>query len=221
MPGLLCLVTDRRRLTARLHTAPSDAVPALLAQVAAAADAGVDLVIVREPDLPARDLASLVRQVIAAVRGRARVLVNDRLDVALACHADGVHLRERSFGIGAVRAIAPRPFLVGRSVHDEAAARAAVDADYLLAGTVFASASKPEGTRLLGVEGLRRIAGVASAPVLGIGGIEQPAMVSAVMAAGAAGVAVIGALQPTEVGRAGMTSVQNRVRDLRSGFDLS
>lgn len=219
--GLLCLVTDRRRLAERLQIPSDDSVAALIDQIAAAAEAGVDLVVVREPDLPARTLATLVRETLAVVRGRARVVVNDRLDVALACGADGVHLRGRSFDVAAARQIAPRPFLIGRSVHDEAAAREAADADYLFAGTVFATASKPGATRLLGTEGVRRIAAASSAPVLGIGGVDRPELVAAVMGAGAAGVAAIGGLQPTGVGGGAVTTVQNCVRRLRSGFDLS
>lgn len=219
--GLLCLVTDRRRLAERLQIPPDACLAALIDQLAAAAEAGVDLIVVREPDLPARALADLVRRTVAVARGRARVVVNDRLDVALACGADGVHLRERSFDVAAARQIAPRRFLIGRSVHDEAAARASDGADYLFAGTVFATTSKPGATRLLGAAGLERIVRASSAPVLGIGGVDRPELVAAVMGAGAAGVAAIGGLEPTGVGRGAVTTVQNSVRRLRSGFDLS
>ena len=93
---ILCLVTDRRRLGAAMGAPASEWVDALHQQVAAAAEAGIDFVQVREPDLEARELAALVRSLmrrVAAARRR-RILVNDRLDVALAAGAAGVHLKE-------------------------------------------------------------------------------------------------------------------------------
>jgi thiamine-phosphate pyrophosphorylase len=186
-----CLVTDRRRLcggdvpfeTARRR---------LTGQVAAAVEAGVELVLVREPDLDARHLARLVRDLVAVRRATAtRLVVNDRLDVALAEGADGVHLRGDSFAASAVRRIVPPGFVVGRSVHTVAEARAAGPVDYLVAGTVFPTVSKPAAVAWLGVEGLSSIARAVSAPVLAIGGMTA-AHLADVQAAGAAGVAAIG-----------------------------
>jgi thiamine-phosphate pyrophosphorylase len=186
-----CLVTDRRRLCG--ESAVFDEVRRrLLQQVREAVDAGVDLIQLREGDLPAAALADLARDFVAAARGTAtRVLVNDRLDVALACGAGGVHLRADSMGADAVRRIAPPGFLVTRSVHraDEAARAGAVD--YLVAGTVFASLSKPAGASLLGVDGLAAIVRAAGVPVLAIGGITTE-RIEAVRRAGAAGIAGIG-----------------------------
>src|SRR5207247_1866179 len=127
----------------------------LLAQVRHAVHAGVDLIQVRERDLEAAALAALVRDVLAAARGTpTRVVVNDRLDVALACGADGVHLRHDSVRAETVRTIAPAGFLVGRSVHDLAEAEGAGPVDYLIAGTVFPTPSKPAATPILGLDGL-------------------------------------------------------------------
>ena len=70
------------------------------------------------------------------------MIVNDRLDVALACGADGVHLRADSFTVTAARRLVPSSFLVGRSVHSASEAPAADGADYIVAGTVFPTASK-------------------------------------------------------------------------------
>jgi thiamine-phosphate pyrophosphorylase len=187
----LCLVTDRRRLVPP-DAAEASAVRCLLAQVHHAIAAGVDLIQIRERDLEARALAALVREIVAAARGTAtRVVVNDRLDVAMACGADGVHLRSASFAPAAVRRIAPRPFIVGRSIHGVDDLAALGDADYAIAGTVFRSASKPDGHQLLGVEGLRGLAAAASCPVLAIGGIGVE-RVGEVAASGAAGIAAIG-----------------------------
>jgi thiamine-phosphate pyrophosphorylase len=138
---VLCLVSDRRAIGGR----------ALVQLVGEAARAGVDLIQIRERDLDDGALVALARAAVAAVHGTsARVIVNDRTDVALAAGAAGVHLRSDSIPPRRARAMAGDGFLVGRSVHDEAEA-AAVDAeggcDYLIFGTVFPSSSKPAGSR--------------------------------------------------------------------------
>ncbi len=216
----LCLVTDRVRLARRLGLAPGAALDAVAVLAGEAARAGVDLIQVREPGLEARDLARLVRAVIAAARpAGARVVVNDRLDVALACGADGVHLKASSMPAGAVRRLAPVPFLVGRSAHDLREVRAAVDGgvDYLTFGTVFRSASKRPDWPLAGVAGLQEaVRAAAPVPVLAIGGVN-PDTASDVAAAGAAGVAVIDALLPDRI-PAG-PALAGRVDALRRVFD--
>jgi thiamine-phosphate pyrophosphorylase len=193
----ICLVTDSRRL-AGAGAAHSERRRCLLAQARFAVDAGVDLIQVRERDLEAAALAGWVSELLAVARGSAtRIVVNDRLDVALACGADGVHLRADSMAVGAARRLAPLGFLVGRSVHTPNEAVDASDADYLIAGTVFPSQSKDLAHRVLGVDGLRAMVVAASVPVLAIGGISLGRL-DAVAATGAAGVAAIGLfMQPT------------------------
>src|SRR6478609_6587644 len=94
---ILCLVTDRRRLGAATGARPDRWIEALQEQVRAAAVAGVDLIQLREPDLEAGELTRLTRSLMELVDGTAtRVLVNDRVDVALAAGASGVQLKERS-----------------------------------------------------------------------------------------------------------------------------
>jgi thiamine-phosphate pyrophosphorylase len=189
-----CLVTDRRRLCPGARSF-ADARRGLVEQARRAAADGIDLIHVRERDLAAADLAALVADVVAVTRGSAtRVVVNDRIDVALACGADGVHLRADSVPVAEARRLLPAPRLVGRSVHSVQEAIAASDADYLIAGTVFPSASKSTGplaAELLGIEGLRAIVNASAVPVLAIGGIT-PDRIDSVLAAGAAGIAAIG-----------------------------
>ncbi len=177
---MLCLVTDRRR------RAPVE-------QAREAADAGVDIIHVREPDLEAAELAALVSAIVDVTRGsRTRVVVNDRLDVALACGAAGVHLREESMAAVRVRAIAPASFLIGRSIHSEALARESANAaDYVIAGTVFPTRSKPGLQKFLGLDGLAHVVAALQVPVLAIGGMSVD-RVSEVAKAGAAGLAAIG-----------------------------
>lgn len=197
----ICLVTDRRR---------SDPV----AQACAAAAAGIDLVQVRERDLDGRSLAALVRAVLEAVRGSAtRVVVNDRLDVALACAADGVHLRADSIQVADARRIAPVGFLIGRSVHATADAADLDGADYAIAGTVFPTSSKPGLSSHLGEEGLRRFVAVSRVPVLAIGGMSVDTSPVAARA-GAAGIAAIELFSVPE-------TIDNLARALRSRFDTT
>lgn len=164
----------------------------LVEQAKAAVDAGVELIQIRERDLEARQLADLVHDVLAVARGRStRVMVNDRLDVAWTCGAEGVHLRADSVPTAEARRMAPRPFVIGRSVHSVEEARSAGDVDYLIAGTVFATPSKGEGHALLGTDGLRAIVAAARVPVLAIGGIASD-RIEEIARTGAAGIAGIG-----------------------------
>lgn len=189
--GILCLVTDRGRCGLESEQARIDAV---VAQVTEAAGAGIDLVQVRERGLAAAALAELVERCIRSVRGRrTRIVVNDRLDVALATRADGVHLPGDSLDPARVRALAPEGFVIGCSVHDRheaIAAQATSAVDYLVFGTVFPSASKPVGHVCAGADALDRVAGAVRIPVLGIGGIDSETLPT-VAATGAAGVAAI------------------------------
>jgi thiamine-phosphate pyrophosphorylase len=192
----------------------------LSTQIGHAIDAGVDIVQIREHDLNARDLSSLVRAAVALTRGtRTRVVVNDRVDIALACAADGVHLRADSVPAAAVRKVAPPRFLVGRSVHSVAAAREAGDGvDYLIAGTVWATESKPPNHSLLGLAGLAAIVSAAGVPVLAVGGVSVE-RARDLAAAGVAGIAAIGLfLGPSRVGcRA--TDLGDAIGSLRRSFD--
>jgi thiamine-phosphate pyrophosphorylase len=183
---VVCLITDRRR--------GGGGADAIVERVAWAARSGVHLIQVRERDLEGGPLTQLVRRCVEAVRGtRTRVLVNDRVDVALAAGAHGVHLRADSMPAPRVRALCPPGFVVGRSVHarDEAVAVAAGGGlDYLLFGTVFATASKP-GRIPAGLSALADVASAVPLPVLAVGGVT-PDKVGEVVGAGAAGFAAIG-----------------------------
>jgi thiamine-phosphate diphosphorylase len=194
----LCLVTDRRRL-AGANATLGDTRRCLVAQARHAVAAGIHLIQLRERDLEAADLAALTRDLLGVTRGTStRVVVNDRLDVALACGAGGVHLRGDSISIIDARRIAPAGFLVGRSIRSPLEAARAADADYLIAGTAFATRSKPAAQTLLGLDGLRAIVSAASVPVLAIGGIGVEHC-DGVAGAGAAGIAAIGLFMAAEV----------------------
>jgi thiamine-phosphate diphosphorylase len=215
---ILCLVTDRTRLCPSCDG--RQAQRCLVAQVRAAVEAGVDLVQIRERDLEAASLAAIVAEGTRIARGTGtRIVVNDRLDVAIAAGADGVHLRAESIPVAAARTAAPRGFLVGRSVHDVNEATRAADADYLIAGTVFSSSSKAEGRQLLGESGLAAIAGAVQVPVLAIGGITIEHL-PAIAAAEAAGIAAIGLfLGGGADGECRSVPLGTLVEAARAGFD--
>lgn len=150
-----------------------------------------DIVEVREPELTSRELCQLVLAVVAAARAASlRVVVNDRVDVALAAGADGVHLPASGPPVAAVRGIVPPGFLIGRSAHSDAEIDRAAGADYLIFGTVFSTLSKP-GVHGQGLEALRRAVGRFRGPVLAIGGVTA-ANAQDVLGTGAAGYAGIG-----------------------------
>jgi thiamine-phosphate pyrophosphorylase len=218
---MICLVTDRRRLLD--GASPGATSACLVEQVRRAVDAAVDLVQVRERDLEAASLAALMVELLAVTRGTAtRLVVNDRIDVAIACGADGVHLRGDSISIAAARQLAPAGFLVGRSVHGRDEAIAAAGADYLIAGTVFRSASKGETTALIGIRGLQAIVQAVDRPVLAIGGIGDE-RIDEIANAGAAGIAAIGLFMAPPGGAAadGCRAIDLRdiVHNARSRFD--
>jgi len=230
-------VTDRQRLCPLLQTTagprsanhpnPNEDVVrrCLRQQVQYAVEAQVDVVQIRERDRDAGELAALVREAVAIARGtRSRVIVNDRLDIALACGAGGVHLRGDSVPPAAVRGSVPAGFLVGRSVRNvEEALAAAPYVDYLVAGTVWPSESKSQNHAVLGTIGLTAIVRSVNVPVLAIGGVEV-SRVAAVAASGAAGAAAIGLFlapdaRPTAACRA--TPLTHIVEVVRARFDTS
>jgi thiamine-phosphate pyrophosphorylase len=159
---------------------------------------GVDWIQIREKDLAARDLLELVRNVLAQPNPRGvKILVNTRIDVALAAGASGAHLPSGSPAPLAWRAMTPPGFLLGVSCHSPEEVRTAAEegADYVVFGPVFPPLSKPAKSPPAGLEGLSRaVAAAAKIPVLALGGITR-SRISACIEAGAAGVAGISLYQ--------------------------
>lgn len=179
----LCLVTDRTVIKGGLGD--------LIERVSQAVDGGVDLVQLREKDLSSGELLELAASILAAIAGRAKLIVNERADVALAAGAHGIQLGEDALPVSAARKTVGRGILIGRSVHSETSAiRAEADgADFLVVGAMFASRSHP-GEVPAGPDLMRRISGSSRLPLIGIGGIT-PENAPQVIEAGASGVAVI------------------------------
>jgi thiamine-phosphate pyrophosphorylase len=179
-------------LTDRALAAPRDIVQV----VEAALSAGAPAIQLREKDADAAALAETARTLRALTRRHGALLfVNDRVDVALATEADGVHLGPDDLPVAAVRAKVPRGFLVGYSTDDPDEARRAVaeGADYIGCGTVYGTTTKAEAGAAIGLARLDEVARAVSVPVVAIGGIT-PERAAEVAATGAAGVAVVGAV---------------------------
>src|SRR5580693_4079112 len=195
-------------------TAPAAASGSALAEkIAAVSAAGLDWVQIREKDLPGRELAALTREAVAR-RSAARIVVNDRLDVAVSESAGGVHLGEASLPVvdvakwvnrsesgvvvsdhGAASQFpvaASGDFLIGASCHSLDGSKAAVrdGADYICFGPVFATPSKAKFGEPQGVEKLAAVCSAVSVPVIAIGGITLE-NTGECIAAGAAGIAAI------------------------------
>ncbi len=164
--------------------------------VGAALRAGAPAIQLRDKVLPPRDLFPLARRIRAdTTAAGALFFVNDRLDLALAVGADGVHLGPDDLPVAAARGIAPAGFLIGCSADDPAAARAAVGggADYIGCGTVFPTRTKVDTGTAIGVRALNEVARCVDVPVVAIGGITVE-RAPQVFAAGAAGSAVVSAV---------------------------
>jgi len=166
-----------------------------------AAAGGATMIQVRWKDGPPAAVAHLARALVAALD--VPILVNDRVDVALAAGAAGAHLGWDDLPVAAARALVPAGFILGLSVGspDEAARARGLPADYWSVGPCFASPTKRDAGASLGPDGFARLARSAPAhvPVIGIGGITA-ANAAAILAAGAAGIAataaVLGAQDP-------------------------
>lgn len=192
---------DPARLAERLRlivvTDASLAAPRPVTEVVSeAVRAGASAVQLRNKGEPARDLMQVGRDLRRVTRvAGALLFVNDRLDLALALDADGVHLGPEDLPVGAVRDAAPRNLLIGRSADDPEVARRAVrdGADYIGCGTVFKTSTKRDAGEVIGLDGLARVVRAVSVPVVGIGGIDEDRC-AAVHRTGAAGIAVIGAV---------------------------
>ena len=196
---LVFYVTDRRGFGAD----EGEAAARLIETIARAATAGVDAVQLREKDLTGRALLELTQAAVARA-GPGKILVNDRLDVALAAGAAGVHLGGESIGVGdavSFRAAGhtPADFRIGRSCHalEEVLQAEGDGADYVFFGPVFATPSKARFGPPQGTEALAAVCRRARIPVLAIGGITLE-NANACLEAGAAGVAAIRLFQQAE-----------------------
>lgn len=163
-----------------------DQTDGLVARACAAERGGATMVLVRLKHVDARILVEVGRALVTTLH--IPVLLNERLDVALACGAAGVHLSASSVPVMAVRPHVPEGFLIGGSISSRSDLERARDADFVTIGPVYGA-----GTASLGTDGFRDLADACGRPAVAIGGIEA-STVSQVLAAGACGIAVIRAV---------------------------
>jgi len=200
-PATVHLITHRLLLAPDARTMHAE-IAALEAFLDEAIAAGVDVIQIRERDLPPQAQIALVRSVILRARGTAvRVLVNDRADIAMAAGADGVHLRADAVPSARVRALSAA-WTLGKSMHDgdDAAGPESSAIDYWLFAPVFAPMSKGAGADApeagaAGLAALARVTAASPRPVVALGGIDAT-RAAACAAAGAAGVGAISVFLP-------------------------
>jgi len=191
----------------------------LLDVVEEAVRGGASLVQLREKEAGAREFVHIARQMKRLLHSLdTPLIINDRVDVALACGADGVHVGQEDMHPKDVRLLTGPELLVGLTVHTPELAREAQDlpVDYLGAGPVFGTASKEDPKPRLEPEGLARIREQTSLPLVGIGSITA-GNAGEVIRAGADGAAVISAICSAQSPSRAAKELRDAVRSARSG----
>ncbi|MDP9279224.1 MAG: thiamine phosphate synthase [Gemmatimonadota bacterium] len=163
----------------------------LVDRVAAAVRGGATSVQVRLKRATPREVVEITKAIVSKVP--VPVIVNDRADIALAAGAAGVHVGEADLPVIAIRRFAPASFIIGASLGGEAELANAKEADYVGIGPLFATDTKGDAGKAIGIEGFKRLAGLAGRPAVAVGGLSAESAAQ-VMAAGGAGVAVINAI---------------------------
>ena len=167
----------------------------LVDQVVAAVRGGATSVQVRLKRATPREVVEITKAIVSKVP--VPVIVNDRADIALAAGAAGVHVGEADLPVSAIRRFAPANFIIGASLGGDAELANAREADYVGIGPLFTTESKDDAGKAIGIEGFRKLAEACGRPALAVGGLTA-ARAAQVMAAGAAGVAVINAIFKAE-----------------------
>ncbi len=200
----LYLVTDARQTAVR----------GLEATVSAAVAGGVTLVQLRDPNAHGRALVEQARALKALLSPLGiPLLVNDRVDVAIAAHADGVHLGQDDMSPQDARALLGPERILGLSVGSpqELAASDLTGVDYLGTGPVNTTGTKTNAGSAIGASGIAAVRALTQLPIVGIGGVDG-AIIAEVIRAGANGIAVVSAICAAEDPKAAATELRARVQ---------
>ncbi|HEY6088397.1 MAG TPA: thiamine phosphate synthase [Gemmatimonadaceae bacterium] len=163
----------------------------LVERVAAAVRGGATSVQVRLKSATPREVVEITRAILKKVP--VPVIVNDRADIAMAAGAAGVHVGEADLPVSAIRRFAPASFIIGASLGGDAELANAKEADYVGIGPLFATDTKDDAGRAIGIDGFRKLAALSGRPAVAVGGLSAE-RAAQVMAAGGAGVAVVNAI---------------------------
>jgi len=199
----LYLVTDRALARGR----------PLADVVRAAVAGGVTCVQLREKEISAREFAAAARELLALLRPLGvPLIVNDRIDVALAAGADGVHVGQQDLSVADARRLGPPGWIVGVSAESAAdAAQAERDgADYVGASPVFATPTKTDHAPPLGLDGLRALRAATKLPLVAIGGLHV-GNARETIRAGADGLAVVSAIVAADDPRAAAAELRREI----------
>jgi thiamine-phosphate pyrophosphorylase len=183
----------------------------------AALAGGADAVQLRDKSATAQNLCAAAIEIQPMTRKFGAVfLVNDRVDVALLTGADGVHVGQEDLPAREARRLLPRPAVLGVSAgtREEAKKAAREGADYIGVGPIFATPTKPDAGEPLGLEELAAMVRAVAIPVVAIGGIDHE-NVTAVIHAGAAGVAVVAAVVSATDMAAATRALKSRILEAR------
>ncbi len=181
----LYLITDRKISTKPLPEA-----------VRLALEGGVRCVQLREKDLPVRELLALAQELRSITRDfGAKLFINDRVDVAVAVDADGVHLGHQSMPLEGARRVVGKDMLVGVSTHnlEEAKAAEACGADFITFGPIFETPPKANLVHTVGINGIIMVKSGIKIPLFALGGVKS-GFIGKILTSGAYGIAMISAI---------------------------
>ena len=180
----------------------------LVQRAVEAVEGGATCVQLRLKDATPRDLAEIARAMLKVIH--VPLIINDRADVAIAVGAAGCHLGADDIPVSAVRKLAPADFIIGCSVGSDDEVSASAGADYAGIGPVFATSTKADAGKSIGIDGFKALAAKLSIPAVGIGGITAENAAS-VIAAGAAGVAVVSSIFSARDVKSAATSIARAI----------
>jgi len=200
----LCAITAEFPPLARSHLKVAEA----------AIDGGASVIQLREKTAPTREFLEEALKIRAATKkAKIPLIINDRLDIALAVDADGVHLGQEDLPVAVARRILGPKKIIGVSLGRAEEAKTAVSegADYVALGPIFETASKSDARKPVGCEAVRKIRAALKIPVVAIGGINGD-NVREVLEAGADGVAVISAISEAQNMKEATQSLLDKIR---------